>query len=184
MLQIFLNCLSVWLLMLIRIRDRKHSGSTQKTFCTRDRKLSIPSMKNVSYLQKLFWQIHKECLILILFDQFYKSRSWLQNSSLLGNCKKTTSLLSCLSFLLYAHIKEELGSWKLEGETCLINWYRKLLQATTWIACPICSSLERSDLNHWWDLIELHESTTVMIIIIKRILLTTGHSQEYHCTMD
>ena len=92
-----------------------------------------------------------------LFYEFPRTRSWLQNSSLLGNCKKTTFQLSCLSFLLYAHIKEELGSWQ-EGETCLINWYRKLLQATTWIACPICSSLERSDLNHWWDLIELHES--------------------------
>ena len=47
------------------------------------------------------------------------------------------------------------GGQRKQVWTCLINWYRKL-QATTWIACPICSSLERSDLNHWWDLIEPH----------------------------
>ena len=72
----------------------------------------------------------------------------------------------CLSVCLLAFFSFQCHSTLTRGgrergkRTSLINWYRKL-QATTWIACPICSSLERSDLNHWWDLIELYEHSVL-----------------------
>ena len=102
----------------------------------------------------------------------YHAHVW-SNSSLLGNCVKDYILsilpvfyVGMLSFLLDAHISNKK---KAQG---LINWYRKLQKATT-VLCSgnldcmgnllLVRLTTRSDLNHWWDLIELHESSTACV---------------------